>query len=188
MMNVYYQPESLKKHFYSIIFVLFILSVVGMGRLQAQEATRDVSTAHVFARVFNVFTSIQLSQMKFGHFSPRLYDWQLLYSPQGILSVRGNLNNGGDIRYSASFNVSGANTTAFAISYPKSPITLTNTSAAKTMVVNNWKSMSLSLLGDGTRSSGVKTVNLDATLEVGTPKDNPVGFYSGFYTITFGFN
>jgi hypothetical protein len=187
MISALYRPERLKKQFCSIIFVLLMLSV-SMGKLQAQEATRDVSTAHVFARIFNVFTSIQLSYMNFGHFSPKLYDGQLIYNPQGILMVKGNQSNGGDIRYSASFNVFGANNTAFTISYPKSPIFLTSTSAAKKMVLSNWKSMSLSVLGDEARSSGVKTVNLDATLKVGTMKDNPVGFYTGYYTITFGFN
>lgn len=186
-MNVFYLPESLKKRSYSFISVLLIL-IVGMGKLQAQEATRDVSTAHIFARVYNVFTSIQLSHMNFRHFSPKLHEGQLLYNPEGILSVRGNLINGGDIQYSASFNVSGFNNTAFAISYPKTPITLTNASDAKKLVLSDWRSSSLSVLGDGARSSGVKTVNLDATLEVGTLKDNPFGYYFGYYTITFGFN
>jgi hypothetical protein len=158
------------------------------GNLQAQTAIQASTTANVFARVFTAITSVKTSHKNTGYFSPGSFNGQLINSPEGILSLKGSIDKGGDINYSTSFDVSGNSNTAFAISMPKTPITLTNTSVAKTMTVSNWKSVEIPASGKGDLPAQHKTVNLDATLKLGTTNENPVGYYSGFYTITFGFN
>lgn len=187
MVNIFKLLERMRKQTLPILGVLLIM-LFAVCNLQAQTAIQASTTAHVFARVFTAITSVKTSQRNIGHFSPGSYNGQLVNSPDGILSVKGSIKEGGDINYSTSFDVSGNSNTAFAISLPKSPIKLTHTSVPKTMIVSDWKSEEFSVSGKGNSLGEYKTVNLDATLRLGTANENPVGYYSGFYTITFGFN
>ena len=186
MVKKYNLQERMGIQALSVVVILII--VLFAGRLQGQTAIQARTTAHVFAKVFTAITSVKTSKMNFGHFYPGSYSGQLINNPDGILSVKGNIEKGADIHYSTSFDVSGNGNTAFAISLPKSHVLLTNKSEAKTMTITNWKSVSLPSSEDGELPSGTKTVNLGATLKLGSPKDNPFGLYSGFYTVTFGFN
>ncbi len=172
------------------LYIIFVLLPVffTVGGLNGQTAVQASTTANVFAKVFSAITSVKTSHLNFGHFYPGSYNGQLINKPDGILNVKGSIEKGADIYYSTSFDVSGDANTAFAISLPKTPITLTNKSVAKTITISNWKSTSLPASGEVELPSPYKTVNLDATLNLGSPKDNPFGYYSGFYTITFGFN
>ena len=184
MGNKYNLLERMRKQTLYIIFLLLPV-LFAAGRLQGQTAIQASTTAHVFAKVL---TSVKTSQINFGHFYPGSYDGQLINKPDGILFVEGDINKGGDIHYSTSFDVSGNGNTAFAITFPNSPITLTNKSVAKTITVDNWKTVSIPTSGVDELPPKYKTVNLDATLKLGTSEDYPVGLYLGYYTITFGFN
>ncbi|MCB2220637.1 MAG: DUF4402 domain-containing protein [Bacteroidetes bacterium] len=177
----------MKKQTLCIIIVLLPVFFL-ISSVKGQTAIQSSTTAHVFARVYSAITSVKTSQESFGHFFPLSYDGQLINGPDGILSVKGNAEQGGDIQYSTSFDVSGNGNTAFAISVPRSPITLTNQLDSKTMTLKDWKYVSLDTAEEGEIPFGYKTVNLNATLKLGSQKDNPVGFYTGFYTVTFGFN
>jgi hypothetical protein len=169
------------------IIILFPVFFIPCG-LQGQTAIQASTTAHVFATVISAITSVKTSKSSFGHFYPGSFDGQLTNKPDGILSVKGNIDNGGDIRYSTSFDVSGDVNTAFAISLPKSPVKLTNSLNAKSLTINDWNYLSLDTSGEDDLPYGYKKVNLNATLKLGSPKENPFGLYTGFYTVTFGFN
>ncbi len=177
----------LRKRALCFIFVL-LTGLFVVGGVQGQTAIRASTTANVFARVYTVISSVKTSHVSFGHYYPGSYDGLLINKPDGILSVKGNTEKGGDIHYSTSFDVSGDEHTAFAITLPKSSIVLMNRSDAKILKVSNWKYVSFPGSGEGELPYGYKKVDLDATLRLGSPNDNPVGFYSGYYTITFGFN
>ena len=56
------------------------------------------------------------------------------------------------------------------------------------MLVSDWVSVPAPGPGGATLQEGFQTVYVGATLEVGTIHDNPVGVYTGSYTITFDFN
>ena len=77
---------------------------------------------------------------------------------------------------------------AFSITLPAEPVVLTNTESSKTMTVGNWNSSPPPGIGTGMLRDGMQTVFVGATLNVGTIHDNPVGVYTGSYTITFDFN
>jgi hypothetical protein len=177
----------MKKQLLSFFGLLLLLSITG-NRLQAQSPQQASVTGHVFAEVIAGFSAIETSQMNFGRFSPGPYGGQIILTPQGTVSVMGSVVEGSGIHNSASFYVTGDSYTSFSISLPKSPATLTNTSNAKTMLVTNWASVPSPGPGAGTLQDGFQTVFLGATLEVGTLNDNPVGIYTGSYTITFDFN
>lgn len=176
--------KKMREHSSFIIF--FILPLLfAVVSLHGQTAIQASTTADVRAKVL---TAVKTSQINFGHYYSGSYNGQLKNNPDGILFVEGSVNEGGDIHYSTSFDVSGNGNTAFAISFPNSPITLTNNSVSKTITVGNWKTESIPTLGVDELPAAYKTVNLDATLKLGTSEDNPIGLYLGYYTITFGFN
>ena len=56
------------------------------------------------------------------------------------------------------------------------------------MIVENWTSVPLAEPGAGLLENGSQVVYVGATLKVGPLYDNPVGVYTGTYTITFEFN
>lgn len=184
MVNNSNQYKRIRKQSMFIILV-FIPVLFAAGGLYGQTAIQASTTADVFAKVLN---SVKTSQINFGHFYSGSYDGQLINKADGVLFVEGDINKGGDIHYSTSFDVSGNGNTAFAISYPNSPITLTNNSDAKTIIVGNWKTVSIPTSGVDELPPEYNTVSLDATLKLGTSEEYPVGLYLGYYTITFGFN
>jgi hypothetical protein len=59
---------------------------------------------------------------------------------------------------------------------------------ARTMTVEEWRSVPEASPGAGMLENGFQTVYVGATLKVGNLNDNPVGIYTGTYTITFDFN
>ena len=177
----------MKKQVLSYFGLILVLSLA-VSRLQAQSPNQASTTGHVFAEVIAAFSAVETSQMNFGRFSPGPYGGQLILTPQGTVSVMGSVVEGSGIHNAASFYVSGDSYTSFSISLPKSSATLTNTSDAKTMIVSNWVSVPSPGPGGGTPQDGFQTVYVGATLEVGMLSDNPVGIYTGTYTITFDFN
>jgi hypothetical protein len=56
------------------------------------------------------------------------------------------------------------------------------------MRLKNWVSVPSSGLAAGNMQDGAQTVYVGATLEVGPLAENPVGIYTGSYSITFEFN
>jgi len=165
-----------------------LLLFVASSSLQAQSTNKTSATGYITAEVIVAFSAIETSQMNFGRFSPGPYGGQLILTPQGTISVMGSVATGSGIHNAASFYVTGDSFTSFSINLPKSPATLTNTANAKTMLVSSWASVPNSGPGGGTLHDGFQTVYVGATLEVGTLNDNPVGIYTGTYTITFDFN
>ena len=75
-----------------------------------------------------------------------------------------------------------------AATLPTAPAYLTNSENGKTMEVGGWESYPAAGLGAGVLIDGVLNLNVGATLKVGTRSDNPVGIYSGTYSITFSYN
>jgi hypothetical protein len=177
----------MKRQVLSYFSLILVLSLA-VSRLQAQGPQQASTTGHIFAEVIAAFSAVETSQMNFGRFSPGPYGGQIILTPQGTISVMGSVVKGSGIHNAASFYVTGDSYTSFSINLPKSPATLTNTTNARTMLVSDWVSVPVPGPGAGTLQDGFQTVFVGATLEVGTLNDNPVGIYTGSYTITFDFN
>ncbi|MGA9190077.1 MAG: DUF4402 domain-containing protein, partial [Methanosarcina sp.] len=127
-------------------------------------------------------------QLSFGSFSPGPTGGDIILTPHGTISVLGSVARGSGLHTAASFYLTGESSSAFSITLPKAPATLTSVSDARTMVVKDWVSWPASGPGSGTLQEGEQTVYIGATLQVGSIQDNPVGIYTGTYTITFDFN
>jgi len=152
------------------------------------NAVSQVSASgHISAEVISALSAIETSQMNFGRFSPGPQGGELILTPESTVSVLGSVYSGSGMQNAASFYVTGETGVAYSITLPSEPVTITNTSSSKTMIVDNWSSIPAPTHGAGMLQDGFQTVLVGATLKVGTLNDNPVGIYTGTYSITFDF-
>jgi len=171
-----------------LIFILvFILSATVL-KVIAQVTPPVSATGHIFAEIISMYSASETSQMNFGRFSPGPQGGQIILSPESTISVLGSVFTGGGTHNAASFYVSGEVDAAYSISLPTSPVVLTHISDAKTILIEGWASIPSPGIGAGMLQEGFQVVYVGATLKVGTLNDNPVGIYTGSYTITFDFN
>jgi hypothetical protein len=153
----------------------------------AQVTPAVSATGHVIAEIIPVFSAREASQLNFGRFAPGPEGGKIILTPQNTISVLGTVFKGPGPFNAASFYVSGDADAAYSISLPKDPVVLQHTSDAKIMLIENWMSTPSQGIGTGMLKDGFQIVYVGATLNVGTLNDNPVGIYTGSYTITFDF-
>ena len=170
-----------------LIFSLILLFFAAHN-LVAQTGQEFTVTGHITAEVIPVFSASESSQMNFGRFSPGPQGGELILTPQGTISVMGSVFAQSGLHNAASFYISGNEDAAFSITLPASPVLLTNVNNSRTMRVEQWISHPSSGTGTGMLQNGFQMVYVGATLKVGTLIDNPVGIYTGTFTITFDFN
>lgn len=176
--------KRLNKLYFSLICLLFITG----GRMFSQSLPPATATGHILAEIIPIFTASESAQMNFGRFSPGPQGGEIILTPENTISVLGSVYKGSGSHNAASFYVSGDVDAAYTITLPTSPVVLTHISDAKTMLVQDWVSIPSTGIGAGKLQNGFQIVNVGATLKVGTLNDNPVGIYTGSYTITFDFN
>jgi hypothetical protein len=174
----------LKKLFFS----LFIFSLANEIGAIAQVAPPASATGHVVAEIIPMFSASETAQMNFGRFSPGPEGGEIILTPESTISVLGSVYKGSGSHNAASFYVTGDVDAAYTITLPSNPVILTHISDPKTMQVKDWVSIPSPGLGAGKLQNGFQVVYVGATLKVGTLNDNPVGIYTGSYTITFDFN
>jgi hypothetical protein len=102
--------------------------------------------------------------------------------------VMGSVFVGTGSHNAGSFYLTGGDDDSFSISLPNSPVILTHLGSSRTMLIENWVSVPSAGIGTGMLQKGFQVVNVGATLKVGTLSDNPIGMYTGSYSITFDFN
>lgn len=176
--------KRLKLNFYCLFCFLFIPG----GVLYSQTAPPATATGHIFAEIIPIFTASETSQMNFGRFSPGPQGGEIILTPESTTSVLGSVYKGPGSTNAASFYVTGDVDAAYTITLPSNPVVLTHISDAKTMTVKDWVSVPSPGISAGKLRNGFQEVYVGATLKVGTLEDNPVGIYTGSYTITFDFN
>jgi len=158
--------------------------VIPVQKVQAQASI----TAQAFAEVIAGLTATETSQLNFGRFAPQEQGGQVHISPQGIRYATGTLALSGGTFNPASFHITGEDGASFTINLPTIPSVLTNITSSKTMLVGQWESIPPAGLDSGVLEGGSLAVNVGATLTVGSMNDNPVGIYTGTYTIIFAYN
>jgi len=172
------------KDLVSLICLLFISGVMA----RAQTITPATAVGHIYAEIIPIYTASETAQLNFGRFSPGPQGGQLILTPESTISVLGTVFKATSAHNAASFYVSGDIDAAYTISLPTTPVTLKHTATAKTMMIENWSSIPTPGIGSGMLQNGFQVVYVGATLKVGTLIDNPLGIYTGTYTITFDFN
>lgn len=167
---------------------LFCLAVIPCGVAVAQISPPASATGHITAEVITMLAAVETSQLNFGKFSPGPQGGELMVTPENTVSVLGSVWPGSGTHNSASFHVTGDPGIAYTITLPTTPVTITHQGTARTMTVEDWRSVPAPTPGAGMLEDGSQMVYVGATLKVGTLNDNPVGIYTGTYTITFDFN
>jgi hypothetical protein len=170
------------------LFSLFCLLIFPAGLIVAQSPTTVSARGHITAQVVTILAAVETSQMNFGRFSPGSQGGELILTPESTISVLGSVWPGAGTHNAASFNVTGDPGIAYTITLPAEPVTITHIGTARTMTVEDWISVPAPIAGAGMLQDGFQTVYIGATLKVGTLNDNPVGVYTGTYTVTFDFN
>jgi hypothetical protein len=176
--------KSLSKIFFSLLCVLFVT----WGNVLAQVTPPVSATGTIFAEIIPVFSASDSSEMNFGRFFPGLKGGQITLSPENTISVQGSVFKGTSTHNAASFYLTGDVDATYSITLPNSPVILTHSSDAKTMLVEGWASIPSPGIGAGKLQKGYQVVYVGDTLKIGPLHDNPVGIYTGSYTITFDFN
>jgi hypothetical protein len=171
-----------------LIFSLICFLHLTLNNVSAQPGTPVSATGHVIAEIIPVFSAGETSQLNFGRFAPGPQGGLIVLTPQSTISVIGSIFKGVGAYNAASFYISGDPGALYSISLPASPVILTHTSAAKTMFLQDWVSDPEQGTATGMLQEGFQVVYVGATLKIGTLYDNPVGIYTGTYTITFDFN
>jgi hypothetical protein len=170
---------------FNLIICLFLIS----GAIASSQAIAPATaTGHVHAEIIPVFSATETAQLNFGRFSPGPQGGLITITPQNTVSVLGTVFKGTSLHNAASFYVSGDLDAAYTISLPTAPVFLKHASNAKTMLIESWSSIPSPGIGAGMLQNGFQVVYVGATLKVGTLMDNPLGIYTGTYTITFDFN
>lgn len=176
--------KRLRLNLISLICLLFATAIVA----EAQPPMSSTVTGHITAEVINTLSAIETSQLSFGKFSPGPQGGDLILTPQNTISVLGSVWPGSGTHNAASFYVTGDPGIAYTITLPASPVTISHMGTARTMTVEEWRSVPEATPGAGMLENGSQTVYVGATLKVGNLNDNPVGIYTGTYSITFDFN
>jgi hypothetical protein len=173
---------------FGIIYITAILLLQLTGKdVLAQSPSQVSATGQVIAEIVPVFSASEASPLNFGRFSPGPQGGKIILTPQGTLSLLGSVFKAPGPVNAGSFLVSGDADAAYSIRLPSAPVVLKNILGSKTMVIENWMSIPGEGLGTGMLHNGYQIVNVGATLNVGTIEDNPVGVYTGSYSITFDF-
>jgi len=169
-------------------FSLLCLLITIQGNIYAQVTSQASATGHIFAEIIPVFAASETSELNFGKFSPGAQGGEIILTPESTVSVLGSVYKGPGTHNAASFYVSGDADAAFSVSLPPGDIVLRHMGTEKTMVVRDWISIPSPGIGTGMLQNGFQVVYVGATLKIGPLNDNPVGIYTGSYTITFDFN
>lgn len=167
---------------------LLCLLAIPAGTAIAQIAPPVSATGHITAQVITTLAAVETSQLDFGKFSPGPQGGELILSPENSVSTMGSVWKGSGTHNAASFYVTGDPGVAYTVSLPSEPVRITHMGTSRTMTVEDWRSVPEPTPGAGLLENGGQTVYVGATLKVGTIIDNPVGIYTGTYTITFDFN
>jgi len=173
---------------YRILYSLILFLIPAWIGVTAQVTPGVSAEGHVIAEIIPVYSATETAQMNFGRFSPGPQGGLIVLTPESTVSVMGSVYTGTGTHNAASFYVSGDHDAAYSISLPKNPVLLTHIANSKTMTLENWNSVPSPGPGAGMLQNGFQIVYVGATLKVGTLNDNPVGIYTGVYTITFDFN
>ena len=145
-------------------------------------------SAQAYAEVIAALTATETSQMNFGKFSPEVQGGQIVLAPSGERNAMGSVILGGGNAQPGIFTITGEPEATFSIQLPQGPAYLTHQGSNNTMQVSNWQSNPPSRTGSGTLAEGYQNVSIGATLMVGSMQDNPVGLYTGTFSLTFAYN
>ena len=163
----------MKKQLLTISIALMSIGITNSVMAQATASAKDT--------IITPISIVKAVDMNFGNIALQAGTWgTVVISPAGTRTITGGITlpiNLGTVA-SAEFTVGGEGTYTYAITLPSTDYTIT-TGTGETMVVNTFTSTPTTT---GTLSGGAQTVNVGATLNIGTSQ------VAGNYTNATGFD
>ena len=123
------------------LYSLLCMFAVPAGVTVAQTAPPVSATGHITAQVITTLAAVETSQMSFGKFSPGPQGGELILTPDNNISVMGSVWTGSGTHNAASFYVTGDPGVAYTITLPSEPVKITHMGTARTMTVEDWRSV-----------------------------------------------
>lgn len=170
------------------IILLFSLVALIIGTSAQKVKAQASVTAHATAEVVEALTAMEIATLNFGRFSPETSGGEIKLSVDGTRTATGTVNLAGGAYNAAIFYLTGQSNATVTIILPSASAMLTNSANGKTMEVTKWEAFPPAGLGAGVLSQGLLSLNVGATLKVGSLLNNPVGIYAGTYAVTFSYN
>ena len=166
----------------NLIYILTLfLMIPGFSKAQGTVS------GQAFAEVIEALAANEDEPLNFGRFTPGSSGGAVVITPDGLRTVRGTVMPAGGGQSPGRFLVTGEPGASFTISLPDEETILVHQQSGNTMQVNGW--ISDPPPGDAANlSDGSRVVSIGATLNIGNMAENPVGIYSGTFTLTFAYN
>lgn len=163
----------MKKQLLTISIALMSIGITNSVMAQATASAKDT--------IITPISIVKAVDMNFGNIALQAGTWgTVVISPAGTRTITGGITlpiNLGTVA-SAEFTVGGEGTYTYAITLPSTDYTIT-IGTGETMVLNTFTSTPTTT---GTLSGGAQTVNVGATLNIGTSQ------VAGDYTNATGFD
>jgi hypothetical protein len=166
-----------------LLIILSLLTGLGIQKLNAQAR----STASITAEVVYPNSAAAESQLSFGHCAPGPEGGQVQLKPNGEISTKGSIIMIDNDYSPARFYITGIQDQAFSISLSEGPTILSHEGSKNTILVHGWDS-NPSAHETWKLDDGALDVNVGAVLDVNNMNDNPMGVYTGFYSIIFNYH
>lgn len=168
------------------ILVTFLITAFNINVANAQASASLI--AHASAEVIESLAANEIAQLNFGRFSPGATGGDIKLTPDGVRIATGTITLNTGTFNSAKFNLSGHPEASVNIALPSTTVLLVNSKTGKTMEVTFWESNPTAGIGTFVLTKGFATIHIGATLKVGNINENPIGIYTGTYSITFSYN
>ena len=169
---------------YRLLFILVVL-LAGLGVQKIHAQAR--STASITAEVVYPTSAKEQSELSFGHCAPGPQGGQVQLRPDGEISTKGSIVLINNDYSPARFYITGIQEQAFSISLSEGPTILSHNGSSNTILVHDWDS-SPSAGETWKLEGGALNVNVGAILDVNNMNGNPLGVYTGIYSIIFNYH
>lgn len=159
-----------------------ILGSIAILSLSAQAAFAASDTGNASATVVGPLAIAESQALSFGNFAAGT-GGTVVIATDGSRTATGDVNlSSADAGQQGTFDVTGTSGYTYAITLPAGAATLDDGSG-NTMSVDTWVS---NPSGTGTLTGGSETVNVGATITVGSGQT--AGTYTGTYTVSVEYN
>ncbi|MCX6232785.1 MAG: DUF4402 domain-containing protein [Bacteroidetes bacterium] len=142
-------------------------------------------TATANAEIVPLSITTEVSQLNFGKFTPIGGGGNIIITPQGSRVSNGTIILKESAVSPAIFDISDSQNTNFSVIFPKNTVYIYHQNGINAMSLTSW-TVDLPTLGSSSEKKNI--VKIGCTLNIGSIETNPIGMYSGTYSLTFFYN